>query len=87
MVTRVGVLTTRLRLSNSQPLSACIASVRSLKGPKTGPSTGPISAHQLPSLSVSARAWKSHWLVTVLEAYGGRLAIEATMEPSVTERG
>ena len=29
-------------------------------------------------------AWKSPWLVTILEAYGGRLAIEATMEPSVT---
>jgi hypothetical protein len=25
--------------------------------------------------------------VTLLEAYGGRLAIEATMEPPVTERG
>ena len=33
---------------------------------------------------VAARAWKSPWLVTVLEAYGGRLAIEATMEPPVT---
>jgi hypothetical protein len=33
---------------------------------------------------VAARAGKSHWLVTVLEAYGGRLAIEATMEPPVT---
>jgi hypothetical protein len=32
---------------------------------------------------VAARAGKSHWLVTVLEAYGGRLVIEATMEPSV----
>ena len=29
-------------------------------------------------------AWKSPWLVTVFEAYGGRLAIEATMEPSST---
>ena len=36
---------------------------------------------------VAARVWKSHWLVTVLEAYGGRLAIGATMEPPVTERG
>jgi hypothetical protein len=36
---------------------------------------------------VAARAWKSPWLVTVLEAYGGRLAIEATMEPPVTEGG
>jgi hypothetical protein len=33
---------------------------------------------------VAARAWKSPWLVTLLEAYGGRLAIEATMEPPVT---
>ena len=33
---------------------------------------------------VAARAWKSPWLVTVLEAYGGRLAVEATMEPPVT---
>ena len=32
----------------------------------------------------AARAWKSPWLVTVVEAYGGRLAIEATMEPPVT---
>ena len=31
---------------------------------------------------VAARVWKSPWLVTVLGAYGGRLAIEATMEPS-----
>jgi len=28
---------------------------------------------------VAARAWKSPWLVPVLEAYGGRLAIDATM--------
>ena len=34
---------------------------------------------------VAALAWKRPWLVTVLEAYGGRLAIEATMEPPVTE--
>ena len=33
---------------------------------------------------VAARAWKSPWLVTVLKAYGGRSAIEATMEPPVT---
>ena len=33
---------------------------------------------------VAARAWKSPWMVTLLEAYGGRLAIEATMEPPVT---
>jgi hypothetical protein len=33
---------------------------------------------------VAARVWKSPWLVTLLEAYGGRLAIEATMEPPVT---
>ena len=29
----------------------------------------------------------SRRLVTVLEAYGGRLAIEATMEPPVTKGG
>jgi hypothetical protein len=28
--------------------------------------------------------WKSPWLLTVLEAYGRRLAIEATVEPPVT---
>jgi len=33
---------------------------------------------------VAARVWKSPWLVTLLQAYGGRLAIEATMEPPVT---
>jgi hypothetical protein len=33
---------------------------------------------------VAARAWKSPWLVTVVEAYRGRLAIEATVEPPVT---
>ena len=33
---------------------------------------------------VAARAWENPWLVTVLEAYNGRLAIEATMEPPVT---
>jgi hypothetical protein len=27
---------------------------------------------------------KSPWLATILEAYGGRLAIEASMEPPVT---
>jgi hypothetical protein len=32
-------------------------------------------------------AWKSPWLATGLEAYGGRLAIEATMEPPVTKGG
>jgi hypothetical protein len=32
-------------------------------------------------------AWKSPWLVTLLDTYGGRLAIEATMEPSATEGG
>ena len=30
-------------------------------------------------------AWKSPWLVTLLEAYGGRLAIEATVEPPAAE--
>ena len=34
--------------------------------------------------SVAARVGKSPWLVTVLEAYGGRLAIEETMEPPST---
>jgi len=33
---------------------------------------------------VAALAWKSAWLVTLLEAYDGRLVIEATMEPPVT---
>ena len=33
---------------------------------------------------VAARAWKSAWLATVSEAYGGRLTIEATIEPPVT---
>ena len=33
---------------------------------------------------VATQAWKTLWLVTVLEAYGGRSATEATMEPSVT---
>ena len=84
MVTRVGAPTTRLRLSNSQPLSARSASVRFSNGPKTDPSTGPISAHQLPSLSGSAWAWKSPWLVTLLQDYVGRSATEATMEPPVT---
>jgi len=30
-------------------------------------------------------AWKIPWLVTVLEAYGGRLAIEATAGPSASK--
>ena len=34
---------------------------------------------------VAARAWKSPWLVTILEAYGGRPATEATMEPPDTK--
>ena len=33
---------------------------------------------------VASLAWKSPWPLTVLEAYGGRLAIEATMEPPST---
>jgi hypothetical protein len=33
---------------------------------------------------VAERAWKRPWMVTLLEAYCGRLAIEATMEPPVT---
>jgi hypothetical protein len=36
---------------------------------------------------VAARVGKSPWLVTILEAYGGRLAIEATMEPPSTKGG
>jgi hypothetical protein len=36
---------------------------------------------------MAALAWKRPWLVTVLEAYGGRLAIEATVEPSSTKGG
>jgi hypothetical protein len=36
---------------------------------------------------VAARIGKTPWLATLLEAYGGRLAIEATMEPSSTEGG
>ena len=36
---------------------------------------------------VAARVCKSPWLVTFLETDDGRLAIEATMEPPVTERG
>jgi hypothetical protein len=31
---------------------------------------------------VAALAWKRPLMVTLLEAYGGRLAIEATVEPS-----
>ncbi len=34
---------------------------------------------------VAAQAGKSHWLVTVLKAYDGRSATEATMEPPVTK--
>ena len=33
---------------------------------------------------VAARIGKTLWLVTLLEAYGGRLAIEATVEPPAT---
>jgi hypothetical protein len=36
---------------------------------------------------VAARAWISPWMVTVLDAYCGLLAIEVTMEPPVTEGG
>jgi hypothetical protein len=60
VVTRVGVLTTRLRLSNSYTLSTWSASVRFLKGPSAGPSAGPVSAHQNPSLSGST------WLAQVI---------------------
>ena len=34
---------------------------------------------------VASRAWKSSWLVTVLEVYGGRSATEATMEQPDTK--
>jgi hypothetical protein len=34
---------------------------------------------------VAARNWKSPWPVTLLEAYGRRLAIEATIEPPASE--
>jgi hypothetical protein len=37
--------------------------------------------------TVAVRVWKSPWPVTLFEDYNGRLAIEATMEPSCTERG
>jgi len=40
-----------------------------------------------PRRLVAARAGKSHWLAKVLKAYDGRSAIEATMEPSASERG
>jgi hypothetical protein len=36
---------------------------------------------------VAALAWKRPLMVTLLEAYGRRLAIEATMEPPATEGG
>lgn len=32
-------------------------------------------------------AGKSHWPVTPLKAYGGRLATDATVEPSSSKRG
>jgi hypothetical protein len=35
---------------------------------------------------VAARAGKTPWLVTVLKAYDGRSAIEATVEPSGRDR-
>ena len=44
----------------------------------------PFLASKTADRPVAARVWKSPWLVTVLKAYGGRLAIEATMEPPVT---
>ena len=34
---------------------------------------------------VATQAWKSPWLVTVLETYGGRSATEATVEPPATK--
>ena len=48
------------------------------------PHDSPNPAAKTADRLVAARAWKSPWLVTVLEAYDGRLAIEATMEPPVT---
>ena len=51
------------------------------------PHDSPHPAAKTANRLVAARAWKSAWLVTVLEAYDGRLAIEATMEPIVTEGG
>jgi len=38
-----------------------------------------------PRMLVAAQDGKSLWLVTVLEAYGGRSATEATMEPPDTK--
>jgi len=40
-----------------------------------------------PRRLVAARAGKSHWLATALEAYGGRSTTEATVEPSACKRG
>ena len=48
------------------------------------PHQPPHTAAKTADRLVAARVWKSHWLVTLLEAYGGRLAIEATVEPPVT---
>jgi len=36
-------------------------------------------------MQVAPQAWKSHWLVTILEPYDGRSASEATVEPSATK--
>jgi hypothetical protein len=40
-----------------------------------------------PRSSAAARAGKSHWLATVFGAEDGRLATEATKEPSTTKKG
>jgi len=47
-----------------------------------GISLGVVGWKARPQILVAAQAGKSHWLVTVLEAYDGRSAIEATVEPS-----
>ena len=43
------------------------------------------SVFSWPRRLVAAQAWKTLWLVTVLKTYGGRSAIEATMEPPATK--
>jgi len=48
------------------------------------PHDSPHPAAKTADRLVAARAWKSAWLVTLLEAYDGRSAIKATMEPPVT---
>jgi hypothetical protein len=43
------------------------------------------SVFSWPRRLVATQAWKSPWLVTVLETYGGRSATEATVEPPATK--